>query len=149
MLNDPVLVMIEPYIFVTEALCILILVIILYRILENPFSKIQTAVTVDSPAHQIVNLFFFCFAQICFAIVQLHVSIGFFLHFRSDHCNFASLLAFFFHIFCYGRIFKRRSRIRQLFHIAFQRFFIHLFRKKIFPRIFRKVFHSHCKHSFK
>ena len=54
--------MVQPDILVPQALRVFILVISFHRILKDALCEIKTAVTVNAPAHQIVDLFFLCFA---------------------------------------------------------------------------------------
>ena len=140
--------MIQPDIFISQALRIFILIIPLYRIFQDALCKIEAAVPVDSPAHQMIHSFFFHLAEICFPITQFHISIGLFQRFRRQNGDLMFFPALFFHLLCNGAAFQICHIAGKLLYIAFQSLLVHLLGKKILPGIFHKFFQSYGKHLF-
>ena len=76
--RNPVLVMIDPYVLISETLGILILVVITHRILKDSFCKIQSTVSVYAAAHQIIHPLVFCRRKIASSKIQFNIGVGFF-----------------------------------------------------------------------
>ena len=102
----------------------------------------------DAPAHKMIDPFFFCFRQIGFSVIQLHVCMGLFQYLRWKNRDLVLFSAFLFHGFCHSSVFKPRHISGKLLHIAFQSFLIQLFREIILPGIFCKLLYADRKYLF-
>ena len=138
--------MIKPDIFILQTFGVLVLIVALHRIFQDSFCKIKAAVAVDVPAHEVIHPFFLCLRQIGFPKIQFHVGMGLFQCFRREYGNFVLYFTLFLHLLGDVCIFHAGHIIGKLLHVAFQRFLIHLFRKKVFPVELCQIFHGNGHH---
>ena len=148
MFYNSVFVMIQPDIFISQTNRIFILVISFYRIFQDSFCKIKAAVSMDPPAHQMVDPLFFCISQIGSSVIQFHIRMSLFQSLRRKNRYFMLFPALFFHVLCNGPVFKSGHGFCQLLHIAFQSFFIQLFREIILPGILCQFLHTDSQNLF-
>ena len=124
------------------------LVILLHRMLQDPFRIVQTAVPVHSAAEFSVPLLFLGGTQPGFSVVQFHITVHFGKRVLVDDDDLLLFRTFFLSlcvlIFALLRRFRQRIHIeRKLLQICFQRVLIHLLRQKILPGKFFQFLYSH------
>ena len=150
-LYSAVFIKIEKFIFFSGFLRIFILVIFLYRILKNPFCKVETAVTVQFPAHMIIDALTVQFCQIGSAEIQLHIRVHFLQSFRCNHFYcllFGLLLCLLFHRLLLVHVLHIGHIDCQLLQITLKSILIHFLGQKILPGIFCQFFDGHCQNFF-